>query len=124
LKLLVDTHAAIWWLAGNRRLSEAARAAIADAGVEAGVSVASIWEASIKRSAGRLKGPDLAAALDAAGLPFLQIDERHAKIAGELPLVHRDPFDRMLVAQALTVPLRLLTHDHRVARYSDTVILV
>jgi PIN domain nuclease of toxin-antitoxin system len=122
LKLLLDTHAAIWWLAGDGRLSEAARTAIADAGVEAGVSVASIWEASIKRSAGRLKGPDLTVALHAAGLPFLQIDERHAKVAGELPLVHRDPFDRMLVAQAGVERLAIVTGDAQIARYDVPVI--
>jgi PIN domain nuclease of toxin-antitoxin system len=122
LKLLIDTHAAIWWLAGDRRLSETARAAIADAGVEAGVSVASVWEASIKRSAGRLKGPDLAAALNVAGLAFLHIDERHAKVAGELPLVHRDPFDRMLVAQASVERLSIVTADDRIPKYDVPVI--
>jgi PIN domain nuclease of toxin-antitoxin system len=122
LKLLVDTHAAIWWLAGDGRLSETARAAIADAGVDAGVSVASVWEASIKRSAGRLKGPDLAAALSAAGLPFLHIDERHAKVAGELPLVHRDPFDRMLVAQASVERLSIVTADEQIRKYDVAVV--
>jgi PIN domain nuclease of toxin-antitoxin system len=122
LKLLVDTHAAIWWLAGDRRLSGPAREAIADAGVEAGVSVASIWEASIKRSAGRLQGPDLAAALSAAGLPLLRIDERHAKVAGELPLVHRDPFDRMLVAQAGIERLSIVTADEQIPNYGVPVI--
>jgi PIN domain nuclease of toxin-antitoxin system len=122
LKLLVDTHAAIWWLAGDRRLSAAARAAIAQAGVEAAVSVASVWEASIKHAAGRLKGPDLAAAVSAAGLPFLGIDERHAKAAGELPLVHRDPFDRMLVAQASVERLSIVTADEQIRRYDVPVI--
>jgi PIN domain nuclease of toxin-antitoxin system len=122
LKLLLDTHAAIWWLAGDRRLSRAARAAIADAGIEAGVSVASIWEASIKRTAGRLRGPDLASALSAAGLPFLHIDERHAKVAGELPLVHRDPFDRMLVAQASVERLSIVTADEQIPKYDVPVI--
>ena len=86
------------------------------------MSVASVWEASIKRSAGRLKGPDLAAALSAAGLPFLHIDERHAKVAGELPLVHRDPFDRMLVAQASVERLSIVTGDAQIARYDVAVI--
>jgi PIN domain nuclease of toxin-antitoxin system len=122
LKLLIDTHAAIWWLAGDGRLSEEARTAIVDAGADAVVSVASIWEASIKRSAGRLKGPDLATALSAAGLPFLHIDERHAKIAGELPLVHRDPFDRMLVAQASVERLSIVTGDAQIAKYNVPVI--
>jgi PIN domain nuclease of toxin-antitoxin system len=122
LKLLIDTHAAIWWLAGDRQLSEAARAAIADAGAEAVVSVASIWEASIKRSAGRLQGPDLTVALGAARLGLLRIDERHAKLAGELPLVHRDPFDRMLVAQASVERLAIVTGDAQIARYDVPVI--
>jgi PIN domain nuclease of toxin-antitoxin system len=122
LKLLLDTHAAIWWLAGDRRLSEAARTAITDSDAETGVSVATIWEASIKRSAGRLRGPDLAAALKAAGLPFLHIDEQHAKIAGELPLVHRDPFDRMLVAQASVECLSIVTSDAQIAKYDVPVI--
>ncbi len=122
MKLLIDTHAAIWWLAGDRRLTQQARAAIADAGFEAAVSVASVWEASIKRSAGHLKGPDLAAALSAAGLPFLQIDERHAKVAGELPLLHRDPFDRMLVAQASIERLSIVTADDQIPKYDVPVI--
>jgi PIN domain nuclease of toxin-antitoxin system len=122
MKLLIDTHAAIWWLAGDRRLSAAARAAIASADVEAAVSVASIWEASIKHSAGRLRGPDLRTALSAAGIPFLRIDERHAKVAGELPLVHRDPFDRMLVAQASVERLSIVTADEQIPRYDVPVI--
>lgn len=122
MKLLIDTHAVIWWLAGDGRLSGEARTAITDAGADAAVSVASIWEASIKRSAGRLKGPDLAAALGAAGLPFLHIDERHAKVAGELPLMHRDPFDRMLVAQASVERLSIVTGDAQIAKYGVPVI--
>jgi PIN domain nuclease of toxin-antitoxin system len=122
LKLLIDTHAAIWWLTGDRRLTPQARAAIADAGVEAAVSVASVWEASIKRSAGRLKGPDVGAALGTAGLPLLRIDERHAKVAGELPLLHRDPFDRMLVAQASIERLSIVTADDQIPKYGVPVI--
>lgn len=122
MKLLLDTHTAIWWLAGDRRLSATARAAIAAAGRDAAVSVASIWEASIKHSAGRLHGPDLTAALGAAGLPLLRIDERHAKLAGELPLVHRDPFDRMLVAQASLERLPIVTVDEHIPRYGVPVI--
>jgi PIN domain nuclease of toxin-antitoxin system len=122
LKLLLDTHAAIWWLAGDKRLSKTARAAIATAGAQTAVSVASIWEVSIKRSAGRLRGPDLTAAAGAAGLPLLRIDERHAKLAGELPLVHRDPFDRMLVAQASVEGLAIVTADERIPQYGVPVI--
>lgn len=122
MKLLIDTHAVIWWLAGDRRLSVAARKAIAAADVEAAVSVASVWEASIKRTAGRLQGPDLAAAVSAAGLPLLRIDEHHAKLAGELPLLHRDPFDRMLVAQASVEHIAIVTADDRIPRYDVPVL--
>ncbi len=122
MKLLVDTHAAIWWLAGDRRLSTTAREAIAAAGAQAAVSVASVWEASIKRSAGRLQGPDLAVAAGAAGLPLLRIDEHHARLAGELPLLHRDPFDRMLVAQAHVEGLSIVTADGRIPLYDVPVI--
>lgn len=122
MKLLIDTHAAIWWLAGDERLSATARKAIATADREAVVSVASVWEASIKRTAGRLQGPDLAAAVSTAGLPFLGIDERHAKLAGELPLLHRDPFDRMLVAQANVEQIAIVTADEQISRYDVTVV--
>lgn len=122
MKLLLDTHAAIWWLAGDERLSDTARQQIARAGVEAGVSVASVWEASIKMASGRLQGPDLASAIAAAGIPFLNIDERHAKLAGELPLLHRDPFDRMLVAQARVEQLAIVTTDADIPRYGVPVL--
>jgi PIN domain nuclease of toxin-antitoxin system len=122
VKLLVDTQAVIWWLGADARLTPTARAAIARAGFEAGVSAASIWEASIKRSAGRLSGPDLLAAVTAAGLPFLRIDERHAKLAGELPPIHRDPFDRMLVAQSMIEQLVIVTSDAEIPRYGVPVV--
>jgi len=122
MKLLLDTHAIIWWLSGDTRLSEVAQTAIRQAGADAAVSVASVWEASIKRAAGRLKGPDLSAAVVAAGLPFLCIDERHAKLAGELPALHRDPFDRMLVAQAMVEGVPIVTADGNIGRYGVRVI--
>lgn len=122
MKLLIDTHAAVWWLAGDKRLSETARQQIARAGVEAVVSVASVWEASIKKASGRLGGPDLAGAIAAAGIPFLNIDEHHAKLAGELPLLHRDPFDRMLVAQARVEQLAIVTTDADIPRYGVPVV--
>jgi len=122
VKLLLDTHTVIWWLAGDDRLSQPAREAIARAGVDAAVSVACVWEASIKTASSRLEGPDLASAVAAAGLPFLHIDEHHAKLAGELPLFHRDPFDRMLVAQARIEQLSIVTTDSDIPRYGIPVI--
>jgi PIN domain nuclease of toxin-antitoxin system len=122
MKLLLDTHTTIWWLGGDGRLSPPAREAITRAGADAAVSVACVWEASIKSASGRLKGPDLASAVAAASLPFLHIDERHAKLAGELPLLHRDPFDRMLVAQARIEQLAIVTADGDIPRYGIPVI--
>lgn len=122
MKLLLDTHAVIWWLDADRRLSQTARDAIARAGPEAGVSAASVWEASIKRASGRLPGPDLLRAVAAAGFPFLRIDEQHAKLAGELPPFHRDPFDRMLVAQATLEQLVVVTADDNIPRYGVPVV--
>lgn len=112
----------IWWLFADRRLSDAAKAAIARAGADAVVSAASIWEPSIKRAAGRLGGPDLLVAVVAAGLPFLHIDEHPAKLAGELPPIHRDPFDRMLVAQALVEQLTIVTSNAEIPNYGVAVI--
>jgi len=122
VKLLVDTQAVIWWLAADQRLSAPAQAAISRAGAAAVVSAASIWEASIKRASGRLTGPDLLGAVTSAGLPFLKINEHHAKLAGELPLIHRDPFDRMLVAQAMIEQLVIVTSDAEIPRYGVPVV--
>ena len=115
--MLLDTHAAVWWLSADSRLSEPAREAIGRAGADSGVSTASVWEASIKRAAGRLRGPELVSAVTAAGFPFLRIDQHHAKLAGELPLLHRDPFDRMLVAQAMIEQLVIVTADRDIPAY-------
>lgn len=122
MKLLVDTQAVIWWLSADARLSGAAQAAIGRAGIDAAVSAASIWEASIKRASGRLRGPDLLGAVIAAGLPFLRISEHHAKLAGELPMIHRDPFDRMLVAQSVIEQLVIVTSDGEIPKYGVPVI--
>ena len=122
MKLLLDTHAVIWWLAGSARLTKRARAAIEAAGEDAFVSAASIWEASIKRADGKLAGPDLADAVASAGLAFLGIDERHATLAGVLAPIHRDPFDRMLVAQATIERLTIVSTDANIARYDVKVL--
>src|SRR3954464_6378048 len=101
-RLLVDTHALLWWLTDDPALSAAARAAIADPENEPAVSAASIWEIAIKRSIGKLSAPDdLPKTIIAEGFTMLPIDAEHAWRVRELPLHHRDPFDRLLIAQAL-----------------------
>jgi PIN domain nuclease of toxin-antitoxin system len=116
LRLLLDTHAFLWWLAGDEALSDAARAAIADAGNDLFVSAASAWEIATKFRLGKLPGVaaiagDLAAAVSDQGFIGLPIRPRHGQAAGALPGPHRDPFDRMLVAQALLEKLVLVSNE-------------
>lgn len=114
MRLLLDTHAFFWWLSGSRRLSLPARQAIGDEGNEVMVSAASAWEIATKHRIGRLPDAD-ALALDIpgaiAGQNFeeLPITVEHAVRAGSLPGPHRDPFDRMLIAQALSGNLVLVS---------------
>jgi PIN domain nuclease of toxin-antitoxin system len=123
VRLLLDTHAIAWWLAGDhRRLSDRARQAIERAGADAVVSAASIWELSIKRGLGRYDGDDLLEPAQAAGFTILPITGEHGRLAGELPLHHRDPFDRVLVAQALLEDRVLVSSDAALPPYGVPVI--
>jgi PIN domain nuclease of toxin-antitoxin system len=121
--LLLDTHVVLWALGDVQNLSPAAGDALADGSIPAYVSAASIWEISIKRAAGKLKAPDdLLAQIADASFDSLPIDQEHADIAGGLPLHHRDPFDRMLVAQARCEQLTVVTRDERIAAYGVPVL--
>ncbi|MGA9015734.1 MAG: type II toxin-antitoxin system VapC family toxin [Acetobacteraceae bacterium] len=131
MRLLLDTHIALWAVADDSRLSPAASELIADPANEVFVSAASLWEIAIKRGLARGTANDMPVSAQEAlgyfrdaGYALLDIASAHTVAVERLPMLHADPFDRILVAQALTVPLRLLTHDARVARYSDTVIVV
>lgn len=115
-RLLLDTHALLWWLTGDRQLSPAARAAIADPAAAVLVSAASAWEIATKIRLGKLSDPrgvldSLAAHLGAQGFADLPITVEHARRAGRLPGPHRDPFDRMLIAQAQTEGLALVSNE-------------
>jgi PIN domain nuclease of toxin-antitoxin system len=127
VRLLLDTHIALWAVVGSRRLAPAARVAIESAD-EVWVSVASIWEIAIKHGLGRGDMPVSSAmacqAFADAGYGLLAIRPEHALAVERLAPIHNDPFDRMLVAQALTEPLTLITRDARVARYSDAIMKV
>lgn len=131
MRLLLDTHIALWAVADDSRLSPAASELIADPANEVFVSAASLWEIAIKRAFARGTANDMPVSAQEAlgyfrdaGYALLDIASAHTVAVERLPMLHANPFDRILVAQALTVPLRLLTHDARVARYSDTVIVV
>jgi PIN domain nuclease of toxin-antitoxin system len=123
LNLLLDTHILLWWLADSPRLSKKARRAIEESGAVF-VSAVSAWEIELKRARGLLRAPNnLEATLRARDLQTLSLTVPHAVAAGRLPLHHRDPFDRMLVAQASLESLTLLTVDKQQAAYGVPVIL-
>lgn len=125
MRILLDTHIYLWWLQDHPKLSALAREKIISA-TEVYVSSASIWEASIKIGIGKLEADIdvLAAQIAENGFLELAVSARHAAQLVRLPEIHRDPFDRILVAQAICEPLRLLTADAQVARYSELVDLV
>jgi PIN domain nuclease of toxin-antitoxin system len=122
VKLLLDTHAFLWWLGASRGLSRKARSAIGSGRNECYVSIASAWEIAIKVSLGTLR---IGGTLDrflpeqmaANGFHPLAIDLKHVARVATLPFHHRDPFDRLLVAQALEEELRVVTADPVFARY-------
>jgi PIN domain nuclease of toxin-antitoxin system len=119
VRLLLDTHVLLWWLADDRKLAKPAREIIANPNNEVHVSSASVWEVAIKAALGRLEIEldDLEDAIVQNGFRQLPIGFRHALTAGQLPSVHRDPFDRMLVAQASVEELRVVSHDRVFERY-------
>ena len=116
MRLLLDTHALLWWLAGDAGLSARAREAVGDEGNEVFVSAASAWELATKHRTGRLPGidavmRDLEGALRGQGFLALPISIRHGQVAGALPGPHRDPFDRMLIAQAMLEDFWLVSNE-------------
>lgn len=121
MRLLLDTHVLIWWDEGAR-LSRPASEAIRSAD-QVYVSAVSGWEIAIKTSLGRLKPKrSVAAAVSESGFEELPVLLRHAEELASLPLHHRDPFDRMLVAQAVADGLTILTRDRALRRYRVSVI--
>jgi PIN domain nuclease of toxin-antitoxin system len=116
MRLLLDTHAFLWWLAGDGALSVAARKGIADEGNDVFVSAASAWEITTKHRLGKLPGviaivADLDAVIVDQSFIGLPISIRHAQVGGALPGPHRDPFDRMLIAQAMVDGLVLVSSE-------------
>lgn len=124
MRLLLDTHAWLWWLADDRRLGRRARQALRDPRSEIHVSAASAWEISIKMSLGKLRvqRADLEAEIAANGFLDLPIRTRHALMAGRLAPVHEDPFDRMLVAQAQVEGLVVVSADPVFESYGVSVL--
>ncbi len=122
MNLLLDTHTVIWFLGGSSKLSADARTAIETAD-HVYVSSATIWEMAVKVARGRLEAPaDFPDRLLDLGIQQLALEWEHVRVAGGLPLHHRDPFDRMLVAQAIVERLSIVTRDEAIARYPVPVI--
>jgi PIN domain nuclease of toxin-antitoxin system len=121
VRVLLDTHLLLWALGAPSKLTAATRKQLKDA--EVFVSAASIWEISIKSALGKLEADpkEVLAAISPAGFSLLPISGEHAARVRELPLHHKDPFDRMLVAQALVEPLILLTNDDALRPYGAIV---
>lgn len=123
MKLLLDTHAALWFLAGDSRLSQRARRHLVDDANSVLLSAAVVWEVAIKRMLGKLEVPDeyLSLLLD-AGVQPLAIGIDHAAAVEALPPHHRDPFDRMLVAQATVEGTALVSRDEELRPYDVTLV--
>jgi PIN domain nuclease of toxin-antitoxin system len=118
MKLLLDTHAALWWLADDERLGNEAVRHLEDDSNRVLLSAAVIWEVAIKRSLGKLQAPgDLAPKLLSGGVQTLPITFDHAIAVETLPWHHRDPFDRMLVAQAHAEGASIVSQDQRLQLY-------
>lgn len=117
MRLLLDTHVVLWWLAGQR-IRPKALEAIAAADSDIWVSAASVWEMTIKSGLGKLAMPDdLSEQLARQGFEALPVSVQHALAVGSLPPHHADPFDRMLVAQAKVEDLTVVTRDPNIRRY-------
>ncbi|HWD60417.1 MAG TPA: type II toxin-antitoxin system VapC family toxin [Stellaceae bacterium] len=122
MRLLLDTHVLLWWLSGNRALSVPARAAIADDDNATLVSAASAWEIAIKFKQGKLPTAgglvrDIEGTMDRHGFLGLSVTILDGQHAGSLPLHHKDPFDRLLIAQALAGSLTLISNERLFDRY-------
>lgn len=126
MKLLLDTHILLWWLGENQKLPREVQRLIRDPANEVFVSIVSLWEAAIKISLKRLRVDlmDLERGMAESGFTMVTIEPRHVRVVAVLPLHHGDPFDRMLVAQTQTEPMRLVTSDAALKPYGELVMLV
>ena len=125
MSLLLDTHILLWWLADDPLLPTAAREAISSPESEVLVSAASVLEIAIKQAGGRIDAPDdLLEAVEANDFGTLPITAAHALAAGTLPPHHSDPFDRMLIAQARSETLTLISVDNRFPLYDVELLRV
>lgn len=126
MRMLLDTHVLLWCLGAERRLDRKTAALVRSPASDVFYSAASVWELAIKASLGKFRGEldELLEALAAEGFSELPVLARHAAEVSALPLHHRDPFDRLLVAQSRVEALRLYTDDAALTRYGEHVVLL
>jgi len=126
LNLLLDTHVALWAITDSPKLPKKARELIESPKSSVWISTASVWEIAIKHALGRgdmpVSSQDAVRYFRESGYRFLPVEAEHAMVVENLPVHHQDPFDRILIAQALVEPMRLMTHDPMVALYNDPII--
>jgi PIN domain nuclease of toxin-antitoxin system len=123
LRLLLDTHAALWWLSGDERFGEEAARQLTDDTNQVLLSAAVVWEVALKRSLGKLHAPAaFAQTLLGAGAYALAVTLEHAGAVERLPWHHRDPFDRLLVAQATVEGAALVSHDAALRPYDVPIV--
>ena len=125
MNLLLDTHILLWWMADDPQLNQDARKRIADPANIIFVSAATVWEIGIKQALGKLKVPEnMVDLIRDEGFEELVISGAHAQLAAGLENYHRDPFDRMLIAQAKLEDLLLITHDSVIQNYDARILMV
>jgi PIN domain nuclease of toxin-antitoxin system len=123
MNLFLDTHVLLWWLDDNPLLSKQAKEYIADVDNIIFVSAVVIWEIRIKEALGKLEiAPDFFNIVKQQGFEILSITAQHANKVGDIPMHHRDPFDRMLIAQAIEESLTIVTHDRAFKAYEIPII--
>ena len=126
MRILLDTHILLWWLKDDRKLSDTAVTIIGNAANDIFMSAVNAWEIAIKKSLGRIQidMDEFLESIKSSGLGVLNITVNHACQVSSVPDHHKDPFDRMLIAQSIVEPMRLLTHDDTLIQYGKHVLLV
>jgi PIN domain nuclease of toxin-antitoxin system len=123
MKLLLDSHAFLWWLNDDKQLGPSARQAIENVDSLVYVSAATAWEIALKRASGKLEAPgDIREWIEQSAFSDLLVEVEHAVASGELPWHHKDPFDRLLVAQARIEDMTLVTRDDEIRRYEVSIL--
>lgn len=118
MRYLLDTHIWLWWLSNDSRLSKKAKTMISDPEHQIFISAVTAWEITIKKALGKLDAPDnLIEAVEHDGFDMLPVTFHHIEKLQSLPVLHQDPFDRLLIAQAQIDHLCFMTHDQQVAKY-------